>query len=138
MSPQVLGVFVPIIAIVLGMAVAVVTIMSRYRLRSELWELRHRERLVLIEKGLELPPETLDPFASMQRPRPLLRGLVLLFVGVAITVAVHEDQSFGVSYLFGMVPAAAGLGYLVYYAIEGRHEAPSRKDAVPPDSSPPI
>jgi len=47
---------------------------------------RHQERMAAIEKGLELPPEPHVEAAQMApRARYLLRGLIWLGVGLAIT-----------------------------------------------------
>jgi hypothetical protein len=48
----------------------------------------------------------------------LRRGLVLLLVGIAITVALYQRA--GGNGLWGLVPAAVGLAYLLSYFISGR------------------
>ena len=66
-----------------------------------------------------LPIELLEGRSSKKRPRSsLLPGLVWLFVGLAVLIAVRtvaRDES-----LFGLIPTAVGLAYLIYYAVEGR------------------
>jgi hypothetical protein len=63
-------------------------------LRFKREQLRHRERMAFLEKGVELPPFPAD--ASSRTPRSyLLRGLIWLFSGIAITtflVALTETS----------------------------------------------
>lgn len=122
MNPAVLGVMIPIIAIILGVATAIVAIVSGHRQRMQRVELRHRERLAAIEKGLEIPADPIETEPEPRRPRYLLRGLCWLFVGVALTAGLYQIEA-NVPYLFGLVPAALGAGYLLFYFIEGRREA---------------
>ncbi len=132
MDPAVLGVMIPIVAIIFGVGIGVVWVIAAHRQRMQRADFRHRERLAAIDKGLELPPDPMDadPNATVRRPRHLLRGLVLLLVGLALTAALGQTGAEG--YLFGLIPAAAGLGYLIYYLVEGRHEAARALGAPPP------
>jgi hypothetical protein len=82
-------------------------------------DLRHRERLAAIEKGMELPPDPPEPFG--RQPRYLLKGLLWTFGGVALyftlgSLAGDEES------MLGAIPGAIGLAYLVYYFVQGRHE----------------
>ncbi len=121
MDVAALGVMIPIVAIVLGLATAMVAIVTAHRQRMQRAELRHRERLAAIEKGIEIPPDPVEvePVREKQ-PRTLLVGLVLVFMGIALTLALAQSGT-DVPYLYGAIPAAIGLGYLLYYFIEGRH-----------------
>ena len=115
---------VPIIAIVMGIGVAMLGMWFDYRKKSEIAAQLHRERLAAIEKGMEPPP--LPPELFLRRGRTstdfLRRGLVWLFIGVAITAAMLlEGQKGG---WFGLIPAAAGLANLVLYAVQGRLAVP--------------
>ncbi len=57
MAIELLALFIPIITIVLGVAIAIVWIVTAHRQKVQRFEMRHRERMAAIEKGLELPPE---------------------------------------------------------------------------------
>ena len=62
-------------------AVVIWSLMLRYRKR----ELQHKERLAALEKGLPLPE--LTDVQQAWSPRPyLLKGMMWLFSGVALTV----------------------------------------------------
>lgn len=122
MNPAILGVMIPIIAIVMGVGTAIIAILAGHRQRMQRNELRHRERLAAIEKGLEIPPDPVESEPEPRRPRHLLRGLCWLFVGAALTAAMWQLGG-EVPYLFGLIPAAVGAGFLLFYFIEGRSEA---------------
>jgi hypothetical protein len=129
MSPAIVGVFIPVIAIVLGVGAAIVQIIANHRQRLQRAEHRHRERLAAIEKGLELPADPPEPVVdARQRPRDLLRGLVLLLVGAVLVPALMRNGDADVA-LFGLLPAAVGLAYVIYYVVERRRAAAAEKNA---------
>lgn len=119
MNTETIAVSIPIIAILMGVGTVIVGIISRHRQLLQRVDLRHRERLAAMEKGLELPPETLD--SDIRRPRFLLRGLIWTFVGVAAYFPLRglagTDES-----MLAMIPLAVGLAYLIYYFVQGRKE----------------
>lgn len=124
MSPDVIGVFIPIVAIVFGIGVAIVSIITTHRQKAQRFELRHKERLFAMERGLDLPPEPDDPSLDprLMRPRHLLRGLIWTFLGIGIAMMLWhvagEDEAW-----IGAIPLSIGIGYLIFYAIEGRKES---------------
>jgi hypothetical protein len=124
MDVAVVGVFVPIVAIVFGVGVAIVAIWTGYRQRALRMELRHRERLAAIDKGLELPPEAIDPALDPvnTRPRHLLRGLVWSLLGIAVAATFYNMAGDEEAWI-GSIPFSIGLAYLVFYVVEGRKES---------------
>jgi hypothetical protein len=87
-------------------------------------ELRHKERLAAMEKGLELPPELedLDNGKKRSRSGSLRSGLIGLGVGIVLYFALDRVAGEEVA-LFGLIPAAIGLANLIFYFIEGRKSA---------------
>jgi hypothetical protein len=129
MSPAIVGVFIPVIAIVLGVGAAIVQIIANHRQRLQRAEHRHRERLAALDKGLELPADPVEPVVDPRhRPRDLLRGLVLLLVGAVLVPALMRNGDADVA-LFGLLPAAVGLAYVIYYVVERRRESAKQKEA---------
>ena len=119
----VIGVMIPIVAIVLGIGIGMLALWLDYRKKREFFELHHKERMAAIEKGMEVPPLPAEFFQDHRRrsrtPADYLRrGLVWLLVGIAITVALFQQK--GTAGLWGLVPAAVGLAYLLSYFIGGR------------------
>lgn len=117
---------IPIVAIVMGIAIGMLGLTLSYKKRKEMFALYHQERMAAIDKGIELPPLPEAFFSEDPKtPTPhrhLLKGLVWLFLGVAIIVALYANHSRDVA-LFGLIPAAVGLAYLVYYALVGKKAA---------------
>lgn len=114
-----MALLIPILGIVLGVGVAIVAIATSHRQKQTRAELRHRERLAALEKGIELPPDP-DPDAEPRKRVSSLRsGLIYFFIGVVLYFALREVAGSDVA-LFGLVPAAIGLGSLISYLVEGR------------------
>jgi hypothetical protein len=129
MGPEIIGVMIPIVAIVMGIGLAMIEVVSSHRRRSQALEQRHRERMAAIEKGIELPPDANDPEAqlelakAMRKPRYLLRGLILTGIGGALVFLWHGPADDTIQSL-GWIVAAIGIATLLYYAVEGRKEKP--------------
>lgn len=116
---------VPLFGIVFGIGlpisvtVAIVFLVLSYRKRRRLMELHHTERMAAIERGMDIPPLSLELIDGQSRRRrtSLLPGLVWLFVGLAVLIAL---RSFDEEAVFGLIPTGIGLAYLIYYFVEGR------------------
>ena len=124
---------IPLFAIVfvigLPLSIPIVFAVLNYRKRKRLMELHHAERMAAIERGMDLPPLPLDLIdgRSTRRRSSLLPGLVWLFIGLALLIAmqsIREEEA-----VLGLIPAGIGLAYLIYYFIEGRKlEAKQREE----------
>jgi hypothetical protein len=122
MNEEVVAVFIPIIAIFMSLLIPIVYAVVDYKRRRDIVDANHRERLAAIERGMELPalPESFyQSIKPARRSSYLLPGLVWLFVGVGIFVALGAIAGEDVRYL-GLIPAGVGLAYLIYYFVEGR------------------
>src|SRR5436305_12669854 len=81
-----LTMLVPIVSVAMSLGALIIWIVVWYRRRMHEIDCRHKERMAAIEKGLELPPESLPQPAQMPpRSRYLLRGLIRLGVGLALS-----------------------------------------------------
>jgi len=121
---------IPLVSIVLGILMITVAIVTKHRRQMRELDNRHRERLAAIEKGLDLPPDPVAEQAaavaerSIARQRDgsryLLRGMIWLGIGLALTASneLLGDRT------YGWVAVAVGAAYLIYYALEGRHQGP--------------
>ena len=122
MDVDVMAIFIPLFAIVLGIGLANVAIISKHREKLQRADLRHKERLAAIEKGLELPPELEQPDNGDMRGSGALRsGLIGLGVGIVLYFALDRVAGDDVA-LFGLIPAAVGLANLIFYFIETRRD----------------
>lgn len=119
---------IPIVAIVGGITAGIVRTMQRQRA----FEMIQRERIAAIERGLDP-----DKIASLQRPiifddnrmfgdpvvvaehrrqGILIGGIVTLFVGVALSIFLHEvadGSDGGRVWTVGLIPAAVGVALIL-------------------------
>jgi len=135
MDEDILALFIPIIAIFMSLMIPIVFAVVDYKRRRDLVEANHKERLAAIERGMELPPMPDAFFQSMKPARRssyLLPGLIWLFVGIGLFVALDAVAGNAVR-SFGLIPIGVGLAFLVYYFVEGRkqHIAASAKLPAP-------
>lgn len=120
MAIELLALFIPIITIVLGVAIAIVWIVTAHRQKVKRIEMRHTERMAAIEKGLELPPEPAEP-ENGKKPGGLRSGLSGVLVGIVLYAAIYAVTDDDVA-LFGLIPAAIGVANLISYFVEGRRK----------------
>jgi len=116
MNEDLVALLIPIFGIVFGVGVAIVAIIAGHREKLKRAELRHRERITALEKGIELPPEP-DPEVDSRRIGSLKSGLAGLFLGVVLYFALREVTGGEVA-IFGLIPAAIGLANLISYFVE--------------------
>jgi len=119
----IIGVMIPIVAIVMGVGIGMLSLFLDYRKKREMFAMHHKERLAAIEKGMEVPPLPPEFFQDTRRRVRVLgdylrRGLVLVLVGAAITIALYDTVRR--EYLWGLLPVAIGVANLLYYWIESR------------------
>jgi hypothetical protein len=138
----VLGALIPIVSVTLGIGMIVVSILVKHRRQMQELDHRHKERMAAIEKGLDLPPDPVSERIVAAREagivgtrgaggggagsRYLLRGLIWLGVGLAVALTDSGIRD------YGWIGVAVGVAYLIYYAVEGRREAPPSGHGGPP------
>ena len=126
MGEDIVALFIPIIAIFMSLLIPIVFAVVDYKRRKNIVEAHHKERLAAIERGMEIPPLPESFYLSMKPARRssyLLPGLIWLFVGVGLFVALGAVAGEDVRY-FGAIPGGVGLAFLIYYAVEGRKQRP--------------
>jgi hypothetical protein len=84
---------IPVIAIVLGITCAMFGLYLDFRKKRDFVQLYHAERMAAIEKGIELPPLPEEYFSGRSGrhsspARTRRTGLILLFLGIAITLGL--------------------------------------------------
>ena len=134
MLTDVMALLIPIISVTISLGALIVWILVAHRRRVREIDCRHKERMAAIEKGLELPPEPHPEAAQMApRARYLLRGLIWLGVGLAITFGGRNwlQAPMGGS---GWIAVAVGAAYLIFYFVEGRKAAVSKREVAPSGS----
>jgi hypothetical protein len=123
MKIEYLGVAIPLVAIVMGIGMAMLGVVLDYRKKKDIYELHHRERMAAIEKGMEIPPLPLEFFQRPGRPRNpagmLRTGLILLFSGAALILAMSKEL--GEISWWGLIPVGVGLAFVITFLYERAH-----------------
>jgi hypothetical protein len=131
---EILGVMVPIVAIVMGIGVVLLGIWLDYRKKRDMFEMVHKERMAAIDKGIDVPPLPPELFQNQRFGRTpadyLRRGLVWFFTGVALTFALFRvtGGESGPAY-FGLIPTGIGLANLIMFLYASRQPAPPANGA---------
>ncbi len=111
-SPQVIAVSIPII-FVLGAIAVTITAMI---LDSSRKDRKHKERLLAMEKGMELPEEPI----KTSPPRYLAMrawGLVFTLIGLATFIGITAEE--GIKHgVWGFMPLSIGIALLVAAFLE--------------------
>ncbi|MEO8063810.1 MAG: hypothetical protein ABI821_13795 [Pseudomonadota bacterium] len=131
MQTQDIAVFIPIVAIVMGIGIGMLSIWSEHKRKAQLLEQLHRERMLALEKGVEPPTITpglvgflnskAQPPPRHMWPRAMRTGLWFLFGGVILYFAIEEAGGHEGA-LFTLVFAAVGLANLIYAAVLWKQE----------------
>lgn len=106
---------VAIVSIIFGTSflIVVAALVLAYKSRS----IEHKERLAAIEKGIPLP-DLCKGLPENRRHASLQRGIILLFVGVGLAVALYFTTGAGLRVaIWGLFVAFIGVGNLVWWAI---------------------
>jgi len=120
MDTEHMALMIPILGIIMGVGIAIIAIITAHREKQKRVELRHRERLAAIEKGVELAPDP-EPDAGVKKTSSLKSGLSGVFIGAVLYFALYRVVNEDVA-LFGLIPAALGFATLISYFVEGRNK----------------
>jgi hypothetical protein len=128
---SIIGVSIPVVAIVLGIGIAMLAMYLDFRKKREMIQLHHAERMAAIEKGIELPPLPDDYFSGGKAgpsgpARTRRTGLVLTFLGIGISLGLWGSGVVGGFWWWGLVPLALGLAFLLAALLETRELRQSR------------
>ena len=112
LNPTIVAILIPILAVIgtFAMIITVIIVSGREK------ELKHKERLAAMEKGIEIPQE------PQKAKRPMFKslrawGLVLLFLGIILFFALWVQVEFKYS-IWGLMPAAIGSALMLAAAKE--------------------
>lgn len=127
MHPGGIAVFIPIVAIVMGVGIGMMALWAEHKRKSQLLEQLHRERLHALDKGLEPPPipghlaGNGDASAPASAAKALRSGVMLVLIGAILCVGIYTTGG-GNGAWFGLIPAAVGTGNLLYALILSKKE----------------
>ncbi len=96
--------------------VGIVAIVLAFRHRRQ--KLAHETMRLMIEKGLPVPPELINPPPPVRPPKnDLRRGLIWLAVGIGLTVLLRKTFEDSGLWASGLIPAFIGAAYLLCWLI---------------------
>ena len=130
MGPEIIGVFIPIVAIVMGIGIGMLSIWTEHKRKAQLLEQYHKERIAALEKGLPLPEldrrlVALDETEPPTAAKAYRNGIMMFLIGVVLFFALDNLLGDRLS-LFGLIPAAVGVANLVYGVLLQRKEAAAK------------
>jgi hypothetical protein len=109
----------PVFIMVAMLSTVIVITVTSMVLRSRAQERLHRERIILAEKGLPVPPELYAPKKTdngdLRNARAwlLVMGVMMLFIGAAVMITIGVTESEGIrASVRGLAVLAIGLGLL--------------------------
>jgi len=110
---------------IIGVMVPIFITLGAFAMVFGLRYLSNKERMAMIEKGM-------TPVEPVKRSRPLATlkwGLILLGVGLGLflafyitTYVLQTDEEHSTPIYFGLIAIFGGLGLVVSYLFEKRHE----------------
>jgi len=103
------GMMLPIIFILGAAAVVVVAVLLAHRTALKRFEVIQ----VAIKEGRELPPDIFRNGRRRGRRDPMLAGLVLTALGIAISISVGAVCG-AVQAVWGLIPLFIGVAFLIY------------------------
>jgi len=138
MNSDTLFLLIPFVAIVMVFGTGMLKLYFNYRKHRDMFALYHQERMAAIEKGIELPPLPEDFFHEDGKPSrrsshgTLLGGLVLVFTGLTLYLALHftisQTDAGGDVGLFALIPGGIGAALMLYYFTVGRKAAAAMEE----------
>ena len=112
LNPNVVAISIPIIFVLGAIAVTITALI----LDSSRKDRKHKERILAMEKGIELPEEPV----KTSPPRYLAMrawGFVLTFIGIATVIGISAEE--GIQHgLWGLMPLSIGVALLVAAFLE--------------------
>jgi Domain of unknown function (DUF6249) len=106
-------VMIAMTAITFGIAAPIMMLVAILWYKLKQTERLHDIALKLAEKGQSVPPEI---FRGEMPYSDFRRGIVLLALGIALTIALVQLKA---PWAFGLIPLFMGLGYLLVWKLDG-------------------
>jgi hypothetical protein len=100
----------------IALPVGIVAIVLTFRHRRQ--KLAHETMRLMIEKGLPVPTELINPPPPVRPPKSdLRRGLIWLAVGIGLAILLLKTFEDSGLWALGLIPAFIGVAYLLCWVI---------------------
>ena len=122
MNEDAIAVFIPIVMFVMLGLIPIVFSVMDYKRRRTSSKPTTRSGWLRSRRGMDIPPLPESfylPLKPQRRSSYLLPGLVWLFVGIGLFIALGAVAGSDWRY-FALVPTGVGLALLIYYFAEGK------------------
>lgn len=134
---HIIPLLIPLVAIIMGIGVGMLALWLDHQKKTRIFELHHKERMLAIERGMEVPPLPLELLQGRDKPAATLSGslrwgLIWLFLGLAIAIG-HVFNNRSDTAVWALMPIAVGLALLLYYSIGRRDATAPAKRPAPAD-----
>ncbi len=116
MDPEVIGVLIPVVAIVFGVSAGMLATWATHRRKEQFLQHVHKERMAAIERGIPIPELPRGLFDQNEQPtvaRSMRTGIIMLLIAVILYFAITTAGAADIA-LFGLIPGAVGIGNLFY------------------------
>ena len=101
----------------LALPVGIVAIVLTFRHRRQ--KLAHETMRLMIEKGLPVPMELINPPPPVRPPKSdLRRGLIWLAIGIGSAIFLLKTFEDSGLWALGLIPAFIGVAYLLCWVVE--------------------
>jgi hypothetical protein len=116
MQPEMLALFIPIVAIIFGVSAGMLATWAAHRRKEQFLQHVHKERMTAIERGMPIPDLPRGLFDQSEQPtvaKSLRTGVIMLLIAIVLYFALIQVGAKEVA-LFGLIPGAVGIGNLFY------------------------
>ncbi len=109
------GELIGLVAVVLGMGVPFGVLYTYYRVRK----LRSEERLAALARGAEIPmePELTQVARSRRAGLLFVSGALGYIITFGLVAQIQADRDVWSAAVFGIIPLAIGIGYLLDWSM---------------------
>ncbi len=115
---------------VFSMPIIIVALVAFFSFRQK--QVLHGTLSKMVEKGMEIPPQLLEPKKKTRGRRPnadLRYGIILCAIGFGVILVFMVNQKEGWS--LGLIPLFIGVAYLLLWKLEGKPRPATEEKGLP-------
>jgi hypothetical protein len=113
-------VLVPLFGVIFTFATPIVLVALILRYRMKRARLLHQTITTMVEKGVPVPAELLNP--PRRSKSDLRNGIVLIAVGVGLAIFFAVTTGDSGAWGIGVIPLLLGIGFIIAWRIERKNK----------------